>query len=278
MTRKTFEKRGEEQILVYEERYNEEGKIKYYKDYKSTPEIEQYLEYNTEGLLIKITDYQDEVEINRQEIKYNERGQIIEELLFICDELYRQEIKTYNQNSYSYTVMEDGEEVLRGVELYYDDEESLDFKAYEYGEFERHERFLYNKEKHSFLISLYEEDGTLISEEEYPYDEVVIDQNELAGNESTYRNHVGKRNHLMVKALYYQENEYKVDRVKDNRGNEIKKTIKDEDDRLLGFVNSEYDHKGRLISEFGYGLELDTVYGVYSGGDEFHFVHEYHSN
>ncbi len=53
MKRKTYKIIDEEQILIYEENYDSNGKVIYYKDYQSYPILEKYTTYYNYILLIQ---------------------------------------------------------------------------------------------------------------------------------------------------------------------------------------------------------------------------------
>lgn len=62
----------EEKVLVIEQIADEEGKVLYTKDYQSHPIIEKEFVYNQAGQVIRKTEKEAGIEINRQEFIYDE--------------------------------------------------------------------------------------------------------------------------------------------------------------------------------------------------------------
>ncbi len=281
MKRFTYKILEDQEVLVYEEQYNAQGQVLYYKDYQANPPAEKKICYNESGLLVEEIDISDNVELNRLEQIYNDNGENIERNFFFGEHLYEKITTEFSEMGFTKTTYQDGEEIQKLIQE--NDDKNYANKFYQNGELLESQFAKYNSETNCSEIKFYDGKNkhVLTRKETYNNLNLLVRVEELNENNNLLSEHQYEiEKGLITKEIYRDfrsgENEYHITMEYDNKENLIKKDIRTPSGHLVEFYICEYDGQNRMIDEKGMANgSFNAIYGTYANGEEYHFIHRY---
>ena len=281
MKRQTYTIGQESEALIYEETYDENKNLLHYIDHQARPISEKKYEYDDKNQLVNEIEISDGIELQNLEMKYNDKGEVIEQNLYFSGSLY-ESVKTDKTDSGSIsTTYQDDEEVFRIENTA--EEKNQTTKYYEYGNLSNvqeltfsddklsSEKMIYDAEENLLVrrVENYNESGEIIAFKEFNPENKLVNKREFTREE----NRVFKE----IKSDFVRgEIENEVTYEYDEKGNLIKSETRTNSGQLVDFHVYAYDSENRMIEENGVSNgQFNAIYGTYINGNNYHFVHRY---
>ncbi len=281
MKRQTFTISQESEILIYEETYNENNKLVHYIDHQARPVSEKKYEYDDNNQIVNEIEISDGIELQNLEMKYNDKGEMIEQNLYFSGSLYESvKIEKTDVGSTSTTYQED-DEVFRIEST--TEEKKQTTKYYENGALSNVQELSFSDDKLSSEKMIYDADENLL---------VRRIENYNNSGETTAFKEFNSENKLVNKQEFTRSDnkllkEVKSDFVRgeienevtyeyDEKGNLIKSETRTNSGQLVDFHIYAYDEENRMIEENGVSNgQFNAIYGTYINGNNYHFIHKY---
>ena len=281
MKRQTYTISQESEILIYEETYNENNKLVHYIDHQARPVSEKKYEYDDNNQIVNEIEISDGIELQNLEMKYNDKGEMIEQNLYFSGSLYESvKIEKTDVGSTSTTYQED-DEVFRIEST--TEEKKQTTKYYENGALSNVQELSFSDDKLSSEKMIYDADENLL---------VRRIENYNNSGETTAFKEFNSENKLVNKQEFTRSDnkllkEVKSDFVRgeienevtyeyDEKGNLIKSETRTNSGQLVDFHIYAYDEENRMIEENGVSNgQFNAIYGTYINGNNYHFIHKY---
>lgn len=283
MTRKTFNiLEPDNPELVFEEVYDEKGQVTSFKDLQANPMYERHIDYNEMGLITSEIEIQNGIEVDKQDFKYDENDNLIEQHHFISAELYETLSTKYSGESFEKITVRENEEVEKMVKTF-SNEDDYTLEFYALGILIEKQKNIHNEKTLEDRLEFFDADGEL-----FGYEIRTFDKNNALIQFSVF----GDAENLMEESKYIlkdgfissfterdfsnggeeHETKYTMDAQNNLTGIE-KFTL---EGKLVGFHKSVFDSENRLIEEKGHSSgNFDAIYGTYDPHSQFHYKHEY---
>ena len=281
MKRQTYTIGQESEALIYEETYNDNNNLIHYIDHQARPISEKKYEYDDKNQLVNEIEISDGIELQNLEMKYNDKGEVIEQNLYFSGSLY-ESVKTEKSDSgFISTTYQDDEEVFR-IESISEGKDSTT-KYFEYGNLSNvqnlikdeeslsSEKLIFDAEENLLVrrVENYNESGEIIAFKEFNSENKLVNKQEFTR----------KENRLLkeIKSDFVRgEIENEVTYEYDDKGNLVKSETRTNSGQLVDFHVYSYDEENRMIEENGVSNgQFNAIYGTYINGNNYHFVHRY---
>jgi len=282
MKRKTYKIEDEEQILIFEEEYDSNGNVIYYKDYQSEPIFEKYTKFNSKGYIVGEIEFADSVESDRFSVIYDNHDDAIEQNHFIGGELYEKVLTIKNDNGFERKTFHFGEEVEIMIRI---NSDSTDYenKFYEEGNLVETQIYKFNVLENVGITKIYDSEGNILATQIEQFDEKerVVEFKEINESDNLLEEVITEYNDdLIVREIHRQfldsPFEHFITYTYDDNNNQIKKEVKTATGGLIEFFHSKYDSQNKLIAESGYSVgNYNAIYGTSVNHSEFNFLHKY---
>ncbi len=281
MQRQTYSVVNERETLVYEETYDENNNLIHYIDHQARPVSEKKFEYDDKNQLTKEVEISDGVELQRLELNYNEKGEVIEQNLFFSGDLYESVKTVAADNGFVRTTYQDGDEVYRIENL--GEGKNFTNKYFDYGNLSNIEVNTYDEDTHTNEKLINDADQNLLVRRVEVYNEegeLLLFKEFNANNQLISKHEFERENNKILKEIKSDfvrgeiDNEIHYDY--DEKGNLIKTETRTNSGQLVDFQVSIYDEQNRVVEESGVSNgKFNAIYGTYIDGSNYHFVHRY---
>lgn len=278
-----YRKREDENQLVYEEHYDDNKNVIYYKDYLAQPPLERKISYNERHLIIEEKEISEGEVLSIEKYYYDEKDRLIEKQMYIGNELYESGKTIYTEYGCTYILLQDGEQIQKNILV--EDELKSELKIYEGKNLLHIEKRQLDEKNNINIIETFDTDDELVSKKlEYLNAEKIIikeeyyNENEELTEILEYKYENGKL--VEEKFTYSGEgltgNEYCINWEFDEKGNIINMEVRDLSDKLKEFHMLTFDEKGRVVEESGLSLRhVRPTYNNNFSENHFHFFYEY---
>jgi hypothetical protein len=281
MQRQTYSVVNEKETLVYEETYDDNNNLIHYIDHQARPVSEKKFEYDEKNQITKESELSEGVELQRLELNYNDKGDVVEQNLFFSGEIY-ESIKTVaTENGFIRTTFQDGDEVYRVEST--TEGKNFTNKHYNYEELVNVEVSTFDEETITSEKIIYDAEENVLVRRVEVYNEekeLVIFKEFNANNQLVNKSEVERKDGKVFKEIKSDfvrgeiDNEIHYDY--DEKGNLIKTETRTNSGQLIDFQVKVYDEQNRVVEESGVSNgKFNAIYGTYIDGSNYHFVHRY---
>jgi len=281
MKKYTYRLDGEDEILVAEEHFNAQGQTILEREIEKRKTITDIHEFNSANLLIRTSNYENDLLLDVAEFDYNEQGEVIEQRLIIQEELYERIVTRFNATGFTRTTYQEGEEIEKVIHA--GDKRTYKSHYYSYGELDQYQVATYNSRERELTVLYYSAqdellttlvesfdrqdrtiartqtnaDGQLISEEAFEYGGNLLVQSKTQDFWETHNSELVLFEH-------------------DGAGRIIHTEVRNLEGKLRDFHKLSYNEKGWCIEEvIVKGGDFDVVSGANSLPQNIHMVHRY---
>jgi hypothetical protein len=268
-------------VCIYEEVYNDNGKVVQKNDYRESPVIEQRFYYNPLGELIELIENQEGVENSKQTFVYDECGDVIDEKLYIGGGLYEHTVIEKTATTFIKKLIRNGEEIELFEKII--DGENWSSKTFHNEELVESYSYVYHPQERLGVTSYKNYQNDFIAQTKEKYN----DKNEVILNEDFHENGTlltsvetviedGLIFNEIVKNFFGDESYYESFYTYDERKNLIKFECRSLSGALMSFHTRKFDDNNRVVEEKGFSNgHFSGITGIHSNHDKFHFIHEY---
>jgi len=281
MKRQTYSIVNEKETLVYEETYDDNNNLIHYIDHQARPVSEKKFEYDEKNQITKESELSEGTELQRLELNYNDKGEVVEQNLFFSGDLYESVKTVATENGFVRTTYQDGDEVYRienvtegknHTNKYFDYENLSNIEVSTYDEETlSYEKLITDAEENLLVrrVEVYNEEGELLLFKEFN-----------ANNQLVNKSEVERKNGKVLKEIksdfVREELENEIHYDYDEKGNLIKTETRTNSGQLVDFQVKVYDEQNRVVEESGVSNgKFNAIYGTYIDGSNYHFVHRY---
>lgn len=281
MKRQTYNLDSERESLIYEESYDSNNNLIHYIDLQAKPISEKKFEYNNNNQLIKEIEISDGIELQRLEMLYDEKGEVIEQNLLFSGNLYESVKTEFKIDGFVRTTYQDEEEVYR-VENTTENKNYIN-KYFDYGNLSNIQSNKFNEDNLLSENLIYDAENNLLIKrvEELDKEGKLTTYKEFnADNQLINRLEYERVDNKIVKEIKSNFVKDEIDNVVsydyDENGNLIKTETRTNSGKLVEFHTYVYDDKNRMIEESGVSNgKFNAIYGTYIDSNQYKFGHKY---
>jgi antitoxin component YwqK of YwqJK toxin-antitoxin module len=266
----TYTISGDEDKLLFEKVYDENGRLLHKIDYSQLPSEETIYTFNDQGQLIREVMLNEGRIYDEHEYDFNEKGEIVEQRHHINGDLYEKVVREITDFGFQHRTIQDEEEIER--KEHEGDANQFTIRYFEYGEWTETHVHTYDltARTRTILVTFPGSDAAIKRVEEYDEkDQLVAEVLYHANGEiqQEWKRSVGDDNEKMENLVDHDrpENTFRLNVISDSNGNVISKEKWSIKDNLLAFEKNNYDDENRLV---------ETV--KMNGQTKVHLRFEYH--
>lgn len=281
MHKQTYTVGQERETLVYEETYDTDNNLIHYIDHQARPVSEKKIEYNDKNQIVNEIEISDGVELQNLEMKYNDKGEILEQNLYFSGSLYESVKTDRAESGFITTTYQDDEEVFRIEKTvngknyttkYFDSGNLSNLEISKYDdETSTSENSIFDAEDNLLVrrIQIFDKDGSIEVFKEFNANSQLVNKREYVREENKVLKEVKSdfvRGEIDNEILF----EY------DDKGNLVKTETRTSSGKLIDFQVNVYDDNNRVIEESGVSNgKFNAIYGTYIDSNNYHFIHKY---
>jgi len=281
MQRQTYSIVNERETLVYEETYDDNNNLIHYIDHQARPVSEKKFEYDEKNQITKESEISEGVELQRLELSYNDKSEVVEQNLFFSGDLYESVKTVATENGFVRTTFQDGDEVYRLENI--TDGKSFTNKHYNYEELVNVEVSTFDEETITSEKIIYDAEENIIVRRVKIYNkegDLTVFKEFNANNQLVNKQEIEREGNKLIKEIKSDFVRGEIDNEilhdYDEKGNLIKTETRTNSGQLVDFKVNIYDDNNRVIEESGVSNgKFNAIYGTYIDGSNYHFVHKY---
>lgn len=248
----TYTLSGDEDKLIFEKVYDENGRLLHSIDHSQNPREETIYTFNDQGQLVREAMMNEGRIYDEHEYDFNEKGEINEQRHIINGDLYEKVVRETTDFGYQHRTIQEDEEIER--KEHEGEDNQFTVRYFEYGEWVETHVHSYDADSRTrtILVTFPGSDAAIKRVEQFDETDQLIAEVLYHANgeiqQEWKRSVIGEtESEENLVDNDRPENTFRLNVTRDSNGNIISKEKRSQSDNLLAFEKNNYDEKNRLV-------------------------------